>query len=94
MSYDLFYGTVRESRRNAIYVVRVHGTILTLEEVDDITARMRERLQNRGELASDVVVLQGHNKMTFRLFGNPYSVSRVRAALFNAAVSWTPIELT
>jgi hypothetical protein len=28
-----------------------------------------------------------------RLCGAPYSVGRVRAAMFNAAISWQPIEL-
>ena len=54
---------------------------------------MREKLESCGEMAADVVVVQGKTKHTFRLFGNTYSVSRVRAALFNAAVSWTPISL-
>jgi hypothetical protein len=37
------------------------------------------------------VVVQGEGKETLRLFGIPYSVTRVRAAMFNAAVTWTPI---
>ena len=43
--------------------------------------------------AADVVVVQGGSKETLRLFGDPHSVTRVRAAMFNASVSWTPIEL-
>jgi 2-methylcitrate dehydratase PrpD len=38
-------------------------------------------------------VVQGQGKNTLRLFGTPYSVSRVRAAMFNAAVSRTPLDL-
>jgi hypothetical protein len=62
-------------------------------EIEDLAERMRERLQSRGELTAEVVVVQGHSKETFRLFGSPYSVGRVRAALFNAAVNWAPISL-
>lgn len=93
MSHRLSYGTVREPPRQAIHVVRVHDATLELFEVDEIAASMRERLATRGEALPDVVVVQGDTKETLRLFGEPYSVGRVRAALFNAALSWTPIEL-
>jgi len=93
MTYRLAWGTVRNSKRTAIHVVRVHGEILDASEIDDIAERMRERLQSRGEIAADVVVVQGASKETLRLFGAPYAVARVRAALFNAAVSFTPIDL-
>lgn len=93
MLRHLSYATVRETPRQVIYAVRVHDAILELPEIDDIAARMRERLAHRGELNADVVVVQGQGKETLRLFGTPYSVSRVRAAMFNAAVSWTPLEL-
>ena len=52
-----------------------------------------EKIEARGEIAADVVVVEGARKETLRLFGTPYAVNRVRAALFNAAVSWTQIEL-
>ncbi|MBX9845615.1 MAG: hypothetical protein K2Z80_27805 [Xanthobacteraceae bacterium] len=93
MLRHLSYATVRETPRQVIYAVRVHDAILELPEIDDIATRMRERLAHRGELNADVVVVQGQGKNTLRLFGTPYSVSRVRAAMFNAAVSWTPLEL-
>jgi len=93
MSHRLSYGTVRESQRQAIHVVRVLDEVLGLPELDEIAARMRERLQNRGELTADVVIVHGNSKETLRLFGIPYSVSRVRTAMFNAAVRWSPIEL-
>ena len=89
----LSYGTVRESQRQVIYAVRVHDTFLELDEVDDVASRMRERLAHRGEPSADVVVVQGDAKETLRLFGTPYSVNRVRAAMFSAAIRWTPIEL-
>jgi hypothetical protein len=93
MAYRLSYGTVRDSPRQAIYVVRVQDEILELGEIDDLAARSREWLQSRGASAADVVIVQGHGKETLSLFGNPYSVSRVRSAMFNAALSWTPIAL-
>ena len=93
MSHRLSYGTVRDSPRRAIHIVRVHGEILEPSELDEIAERLRERLQNRGELTADVVVVQGSSKETLRLVGIPYSVSRVRAAMFNAALSWSPLEL-
>lgn len=93
MSYRLSYGTVRESARQAIYVLRVHGEILNPAEIDDLSERMRDYVHSRGEIATDVVVVQGDAKETLRLFGNPYSVGRVRAAMFNAALRWAPIHL-
>ena len=43
-------------------------------------------------MSADVVV-EGQGRETLRLFGIPYAVARVRAAIFNAAVTWTPIDL-
>jgi len=34
------------------------------------------------------------SKETPRLFGEPYAVSRVRAAMFHAVIRWQTIELT
>jgi len=89
----LSYGTIRQSKRQVIYAVRVHDTILDLHEIDDVVSRMRERLAHRGEPLAEIVVVQGRAKETLRLFGSPYSVNRVRNAMFNAAIRWTPIEL-
>lgn len=89
----LSYGTVRKSPRQVIYAVRVYDAILELYEVDDVAARMRERLAHRGEPSAEIVVVQGDAKETLRLFGSPYSVNRVRNAMFSAAIRWTPIEL-
>ena len=86
-------GVVRELPRQVIYAIRVHEVILELHELENIAARMRERLAHRGELSADVVMVQGDTKETLRLFGMPYSVNRVRAAMFSAAIRWTPIEL-
>lgn len=93
MQRSYAYGTVRESRRTAIYVVRVKDDVIDDVEADAIAARMREKLLSRGESATDIVVVQGGPKETLRLHGTSYSVNRVRAAMFNAALSWTPLEL-
>jgi translation initiation factor 1 (eIF-1/SUI1) len=93
MSQQLVYGIVRESARRVIHVVRVQGRILDPAKLEDIAERMRERLASRGEVVAEVVMVQGAGKETLRLFGNPYSVSKVRAAMFNAQLSWAPIEL-
>jgi hypothetical protein len=93
MPYRLVYGAVHQSQRRAIYVVRVHGEPLEPLEIADIDERMRERLASRGELAADVVVVQGDHQHTLRFHGASYSVSVVREAMFNAAVSWTPLDL-
>lgn len=93
MARSYVYGRVRESARNAIYVVRLQKGSLDPIEADAIAERMREKLQSRGEIAADVVVVQGQSKETLQLYGTPYSVNRVRAAMFNAALSWQPIEL-
>ena len=93
MTHRLSYATVQESRRQATYVVRIEDAILALGAIEDIAARMRERLEARGEISAEVVIVQGHSKETLRLFGNPYSVSLVRAAMFDASVTWRPLEL-
>lgn len=93
MARNYVYGTVRDSQRSAIYAVRVQDDILELHEIDQLAARMRGKLEAHGEFATDVVVVQGRAKETLALFGAPYSVNRVRAAMFNAAIRWTPIEL-
>ena len=93
MSQRLSYGTVRESPRRAIHVLRVEDAILEPFEIDELAERMRERLHSRGDIVAEVVVVQGHSKHTLRLFGSPYSVARVRDAMFNAAISWQPIDL-
>jgi len=89
----LSHGTVRESARQVIHALRVHDVVLELHEVDEIGARMRERLANRGEPLAEIVVVQGDAKDSLRLFGAPYAVNRVRAAMFNAAIRWTPVDL-
>jgi hypothetical protein len=93
MLRSFVYGTVRDSQRTAIYVIRVKGDILDTIEADEIAESMRERIKARGDFAADVVVVAGDSKETLRLYGIPYSVGRVRTVMFNAAISWQPIEL-
>ena len=93
MAVQLTHGTVRESRRRAIHVLRVKGEILDLMEIEEIAGHMRARLAHRGEPTAEVVVVQGDTKETLRLYGDSYSVSHVRAALFNAAITFVPIVL-
>jgi hypothetical protein len=76
-----------------IYAVRVHEAVLELDETEQIASRMRDRLAHQGESSAEVVVVQGEAKETLRLFGAPHFVNRVRAAMFSAAIQWTPIEL-
>ncbi len=93
MERSYTYGTVRETRRTAIYVVRVNDAFIEPEEAADIADLMREKLMARGEIATDIVVVQGRDKDTLRVYGTPYSVNRVRTAMFNAALKWKPIDL-
>jgi translation initiation factor 1 (eIF-1/SUI1) len=93
MSYQLVYCAVRESQRRAVHAVRVHGDILEPAEIEEIADRIRDRLASRGEVTAEVVVLQGSHQHTLRFFGHPHAVTLVRAAMFNAAVSWSPLDL-
>ena len=87
------FGTVRDTRRSAIYVIRVKDDTIDPIEADEIAELMREKILAHGKSAADVVVVEGEAKETLRLYGAPHAVSRVRAAMFNAAISWRPIEL-
>lgn len=94
MAHELTYGTVADRPRKVIHVVRVVGEILDTGEIDELAAGIRERmLSKHGEQSADVVIVQGNIKETLRLFGDTYAVSRVRAAMFSAAINWRPIEL-
>jgi len=93
MTAHLSYGTVRETERRAIHVLWVAGEVLEPPEIDDIAERLRERLAHRGEPTAEVVVVQADSRETLRFYGHPYSISRVRAALFNAAVTFAPMTL-
>jgi len=94
MSRELLYATVVTGPRQVIHVVRVVDEILDPAEIDGIAEMTRARMLSRhGEQMPNVVVVQGSGKETLRLFGDPHAVTRVRAALFNAALSWAPFTL-
>ncbi len=93
MQRSYVYGTVRDTQRNAIYMIRVKDDVIDPIEADEIAELMREKIHSRGDFAIDVVVVQGEGKETLRLYGAPRAVARVRTAMFNAAISWRPIEL-
>jgi hypothetical protein len=94
MTHKLMYGVVLDRPRRAIHVVRVVDEILELPEIDDITEKMRDHvLSRRGEQAADVVLVQGNSRETLRLFGDAHAVTLVRAALFNASISWSSLSL-
>ena len=94
MAYRLVYDAVRDRPRKAIHVVRVLDAYPGFVEIEEIAERMRHRaLSRHGDQAADVVIVLGDSKNTLRLFGPPDCVTRVRAAMFNATMSWKPIEL-
>jgi len=94
VTQHLLHGTVVDRPRRVIHVLRVVDGELELWQIDEVAEKMRERMLSRhGEQMADVVIVQGYSKGTLRLFGEPASVTRVRAALFNVAVSWAPITL-
>ena len=94
MTYRLVYAAVRDHPRKIIHVVRVLEERLEPEAIEELAAQVRERvLMKHGEPEAAVVVVQGDSKETLRLYGEPYGVTRVRAAMFSAAVGWRDFTL-
>jgi hypothetical protein len=94
MSYKLTYGIVKYRARKVVHVVRNTGGDLALPEINDVVEMVWERMLSRhGEQTTAVVFVQGNTKETLRLFGDSYAVALVRTAMFDAAVSWSPISL-
>src|SRR5262249_44566054 len=94
MTRKLMQGIVSDRSRHSIHVVRVVDDILDLSEIDEIAGKMGARvLARHGDQTPNVVVVQGDTKETLRLFGESHAIGVVRAALFNAAVAWSPLEL-
>jgi hypothetical protein len=94
MSLKLTYGVVLDRPPRPIHVVRVVDEILDVAEIADIAEKMRDHVLSRhGEQAANVVVVQGNSRESFSLFGDAHAVALVRAALFNAAVSWSSLTL-
>jgi len=94
MMRKLLQGIVSDRTRHVIHVVRVLDDILDLPEIDDISEKMCARaLAKHGDQTPNVVVVQGDTKETLRVFGESHAIAIVRAALFNAAIAWSPLEL-
>jgi hypothetical protein len=94
MTHQLAYGTVRDHPRKVIHVVRVLDVLLDYPEVDHLGEQMSAHVTSRyGEQTPNIVIVQGDRKETLRLFGESHAVTRVRAALFNAEVRWSPLQL-
>jgi hypothetical protein len=93
MQRSYVFGTVQETRRTGIYGIRVKDDQIDPIEADEIAELMRKKMLSRGEVVADVVVVEGDTKETLQLYGASYSVSRVRSAMFNAAIRWQPIDL-
>jgi hypothetical protein len=94
MTRQLTYGTVRDHPRRVIHVVRVFDKILDYPEIDHVTEQMRIHVTSRhGEQTPNIVIVQGDSKESLRLFGESHAVTLVRAALFHAAVRWSPLQL-
>jgi hypothetical protein len=91
---QLVYGSVVDGSRKVIHAVRVIDEILELQDMNEIVAKVRDRmLSKHGEQFADVVLIQGNSKGSLRLFGDSYAVSLVRTAMFHSSISWQPIEL-
>src|SRR5262249_5022631 len=94
MTRKLMQGIVSDRSRHIIHVVRVLDDILDLPEIDEIAGKMGARvLARHGDQTPNIVVVQGDTKETLRLFGETHAIGIVRTALFNAAVTWSPLEL-
>ena len=88
------YGVVSDRSRHVIHAVRVLDIIPDFPQIDEIAERMRSRMLARhGEQMPNIVVIVGNSRETLRLFGETHAVGLVRTALFNAAVSWSPLQL-
>jgi 3'-phosphoadenosine 5'-phosphosulfate sulfotransferase (PAPS reductase)/FAD synthetase len=93
MTLELLHGTLRDRPRHAIHVVRV-DKILEFPEVAEIAERMRAHvLSKSGEQDPNIVIVHGDSRETLRLVGETHAVTRVRSALFNAAISFSPLRL-
>jgi hypothetical protein len=94
MTLKLLHGTVRDRPRHAIHVVLVVDTFLEFPKVDEIAETMRAHILSKsGEQDPNIVIVHGNSSETLRLVGETHAVTRVRTAMFNAAVAFTPIDL-
>ena len=94
MAYKLAYGAVMDGPRKVIHAVRVLDAPPSIDEIDDLLAQMRDRMLARhGEQSANVVLIVGDSKETLRLFGEAHAMTRVRTAMFNAAISWSDFDV-
>ena len=94
MTFKLLHGVVLDHPGRPIHVVRVVDKILEFPEVDDIADKMRVHILSKsGEQDPNIVIVHGNSIETMRLVGETHAVTRVRAALFNVAVSFSPLTL-
>jgi len=94
MALKLVYAAIQDRPRKVIHVVRVTDRVLGPEDIHELAERMRQRaLSRHGDQVADVVVVQGNTKETLQLSGDPHCVRRVRTAMFNAELRWSPIAL-
>jgi hypothetical protein len=94
MTLKLLHGKVRDGPRQAIHVVLVVDKILEFPEVDDIMEKMRGHILSKsGEQDPNIVIVHGDRRETLRLVGEAHAVTCVRTALFNAAVTFSPLRL-
>jgi len=94
MTLKLLRGTVRDGPRQVIHVVRIVDNILEFPEVDDIAEKMRAHILSKsGEQNPNIVIVHGNSGGTLRLVGETHAVNRVRTALFNVAVTFSPLKL-
>jgi len=94
VTVELRYGIIRDRSRQGIHVVLVVEKILEFPEVDDLAAKMRAYVLSKcGEQDPNVVIIHGRSRETLRLVGEAHAVTRVRTALFNAAVTFSPLKL-
>ena len=90
----LMYGVVSDRSRHVIHAVRILDIIPDFPQIEEIAERMRSRMLARhGEQMPNVVIIVGHSRETLRLVGETHAVGLVRTALFNAALSWSPLQL-
>jgi hypothetical protein len=94
MTLKLLHGTVRDGPRRVIHVVRVADKILEFPELYDIMEKMRAHILSKsGEQDPNIVIVHGDRRETFHLVGEAHAVARVRAALFNVAVTFSSLRL-
>ena len=80
--------------REVIHVVRVVDAIPEFPEIDDIIEKLRAHILSKyGERRPNIVIIHGNSREALRLFGDSHAATRVRAALFNVAVTFSALKL-